>query len=416
MLSRHPNQLEPGVRHLAWDGRTAGAVGGGDRRRRRRSSTSPAAASTAATRRRTCAQMMDSRVDSTRVVGEAIAAGRAAAARVAADEHRDDLRRTASTRRTTRPPGVIGGDEPDVPGYWAYSVDIAQALGGRRSTRPRTPAHAQGRAAHGDGDEPGPRRRLRRAAAAWRGWGSAAPSAGGGQYVSWIHDARLRARRRAADRARGPRRAGQPRRARARCRSATSWRRCARAWGRAVGLPATRGWRRSARSSSAPTPSCCSRAAAWCRAGCSTPGSRSSTRGGRRLLRTWSGGCGCAEVEPVVARTPTAPGYRPTHPSEWVSVAHQGRVDAGFPRRKALGVRVIDGACGDHRLAHGLLLLVPEGVAQRSCSPAAGRWSAFCGMRPVQPRAARVVELSPRPPGAGRRTGLLCCRPGRRSR
>ena len=61
--------------------------------------------------------------------------------------------------------GVIGGTETGVPDYWAYSVDIAKAW----ETGPgagRDPRHAQGRPADGHGDEPGPRRCLRRPAPA----------------------------------------------------------------------------------------------------------------------------------------------------------------------------------------------------------------------------------------------------------
>ena len=68
--------------------------------------------------------MMDSRVDSTRVVGEAIAAAarpprvwlQMSTATVYA--HRFDAPHDETT-------GVIGGSETGVPDYWAYSVEIA---------------------------------------------------------------------------------------------------------------------------------------------------------------------------------------------------------------------------------------------------------------------------------------------------
>ena len=55
-----------------------------------------------------------------------------------------------------------------------------------------------------------------------------------------------------------------------------------RAWGRRFGLPATAWMAEIGAWRSAPTPSCCSRAAGWCPGGCSTPASRSSTRSGPR--------------------------------------------------------------------------------------------------------------------------------------
>ncbi len=71
------------------------------------------------------AQMMSSRVDSTRVVGEAIAAAtkpptlwlQMSTATIYA--HRFDAANDEG--------GVIGGDEPGVPAYWKRSIDIATA-------------------------------------------------------------------------------------------------------------------------------------------------------------------------------------------------------------------------------------------------------------------------------------------------
>ena len=72
VLSRHPSELEPGVGHVAWDGRTlgewAGEIDGAD-----------VVVNLAGRTRQlplheeNLRQMMDSRVESTRVVGEAIA-------------------------------------------------------------------------------------------------------------------------------------------------------------------------------------------------------------------------------------------------------------------------------------------------------------------------------------------------------
>lgn len=71
-------------------------------------------------------EMMDSRVDSTRVLGEAIAQCdnppklwlQASTATIYA--HRYDAPNDEDT-------GIIGGNEPDVPAYWAKSIDIALA-------------------------------------------------------------------------------------------------------------------------------------------------------------------------------------------------------------------------------------------------------------------------------------------------
>jgi uncharacterized protein (TIGR01777 family) len=130
-------------------------------------------------------EMMDSRVDSARVVGEAIAKAsrpprvwlQMSTATVYA--HRFDAPNDEAT-------GVIGGAESDAPGYWAYSVDIAKAWEREQETA----------------DTPGTRKVALRAAMVMspdRGGvfdvllrlarlGLGGPVAGGAQYVSWIHD------------------------------------------------------------------------------------------------------------------------------------------------------------------------------------------------------------------------------------
>lgn len=129
--------------------------------------------------------MMDSRVRSTQVVGEAIASAarpprvwlQMSTATVYA--HRFDAPNDEAT-------GVIGGGEPDVPDYWAYSVEIA-----KRWER-----------AQEEADTPHTRKVALRSAMVMspdRGGvfdvllglarlGLGGPVAGGGQYVSWIHD------------------------------------------------------------------------------------------------------------------------------------------------------------------------------------------------------------------------------------
>ena len=129
--------------------------------------------------------MMDSRVHSTQVVGEAIARAarpprvwlQMSTATIYA--HRFDAPNDEAT-------GVIGGDEPGVPGYWAYSVEIARAW----------------ERAQEEADTPHTRKVALRSAMVMspdRGGvfdvllglarlGLGGPVAGGAQYVSWIHD------------------------------------------------------------------------------------------------------------------------------------------------------------------------------------------------------------------------------------
>jgi hypothetical protein len=130
-------------------------------------------------------QMMRSRVDSARVVGEAIAKAdnppkawlQMSTATIYA--HRFDAANDEHT-------GVIGGTEADVPGYWAYSVEIAK----------RWEAELD------EADTPHTRKVALRAAMVmspdkggvfdYLSWltrlGLGGPIAGGRQFVSWIHD------------------------------------------------------------------------------------------------------------------------------------------------------------------------------------------------------------------------------------
>ena len=129
--------------------------------------------------------MMDSRVHSTRVVGEAIAGAahpphlwlQMSTATVYA--HRFDAPNDEAT-------GVIGGTEPGVPDYWAYSVEIAKAW---ERAQEQTPTPATRKVALRTAMVMSPDRggvldvllRLARL-------GLGGPVAGGAQYVSWIHD------------------------------------------------------------------------------------------------------------------------------------------------------------------------------------------------------------------------------------
>lgn len=129
--------------------------------------------------------MMDSRVNSARVVGEAIAAAaqpprvwlQMSTATVYA--HRFDAPNDEAT-------GVLGGTEPGVPDYWAYSVEIAQAWEREqeRADTPHTRKVALRSAMVMSPDRGGVFDVLLRLARL----GLGGPVAGGAQYVSWIHD------------------------------------------------------------------------------------------------------------------------------------------------------------------------------------------------------------------------------------
>lgn len=184
VLSRRPERLEPGVRHVVWDGRTLGPwadeLDGAD------------VVVNLAGRSVSCrytdanlAQMMDSRVDSTRVVGEAIAKAtqpphtwlQMSTATIYA--HRYD----AANDETT---GVIGGAEPDVPDYWEFSVRIAknwEATQAEADT-PRTRKVALRAAMVMSPDRGGVFDVMLRMVRLRLG----GAVAGGRQYVSWIHD------------------------------------------------------------------------------------------------------------------------------------------------------------------------------------------------------------------------------------
>ena len=130
-------------------------------------------------------QMMSSRVDSTRAVGEAIAAAKhpprvwlqMSTATIYA--HRLDAPNDEVT-------GIIGGAEPDVPRYWDYSVEIArrwEAEQGRVDT-PATRKVALRTAIVMSPARGGAFDALRRMVKL----GLGGPVAGGAQYVSWLHE------------------------------------------------------------------------------------------------------------------------------------------------------------------------------------------------------------------------------------
>ncbi|WP_030661020.1 TIGR01777 family oxidoreductase [Streptomyces cellulosae] len=129
--------------------------------------------------------MMDSRVRSTEVVGSAIAAAarpprvwlQMSTATVYA--HRFDAPNDEKT-------GLIGGTEPGVPDYWAYSVEIATRWerAQERAATPHTRKVALRSAMVMSPDRGGVFDVL-----SWlTRLGLGGPVAGGAQYVSWIHD------------------------------------------------------------------------------------------------------------------------------------------------------------------------------------------------------------------------------------
>ncbi|MCX5383969.1 TIGR01777 family oxidoreductase [Streptomyces sp. NBC_00083] len=180
ILTRRPR----GPREVAWDGETTGAwtevIDGSD--------VVVNLAGRSVSCRYTEANlraMMDSRVRSARVVGEAIGAAarppklwlQMSTATVYA--HRFDAANDEAT-------GIVGGAEPGVPGYWAFSVEIAKAW----------------EAAQQEARTPGTRKVALRSAMVMSPdrdgvfdvlqtmvrLGIGGPVAGGAQYVSWIHD------------------------------------------------------------------------------------------------------------------------------------------------------------------------------------------------------------------------------------
>ncbi|MFI0965823.1 TIGR01777 family oxidoreductase [Streptomyces sp. NPDC021080] len=180
VVTRHPVRAH----HIEWDGATPGrwaeAIDGCD------------AVINLAGRSVSCRYtaenlraMMDSRVDSTRVVGEAIAAAarpprvwlQMSTATVYA--HRFDAAHDEAT-------GVIGGSEAGVPDYWAYSVEIAKNWERAQAEAP-TPATRKVALRSAMVMSPD-RGGVFDVLSSLARLGLGGPVAGGAQYVSWIHD------------------------------------------------------------------------------------------------------------------------------------------------------------------------------------------------------------------------------------
>ena len=183
---------------------------------------------------------MSSRVDSTRAVGAGDRARRAPAARLAADEHRDDLRAPLrrAQRRGDRAHRRRRARRARRTGASASTSRSAWERGAGRGARRRDTRKVALRSAMVMSPDRGGIFDVLLGLVAARAW--AARIAGGAAVRVVDPRARLRPRRRAADRARRHRRARSTSRRRTRCPSATSWRALRAAWGTRVGLPATR--------------------------------------------------------------------------------------------------------------------------------------------------------------------------------
>jgi len=181
VLGRHPSG---DARTLPWDGRTLGEW--------TREIDGAQVVLNLAGRNVNCRytstnreQMMRSRVDSTEVVGRAIAgAARPPAVWLQMSTatlyaHRFDAPNDEAT-------GRIGGGEPGAPPSWAFSVEIARAWeeAQRRASTPRTRKVALRTAVVLSPDRGG----IFDVMLGLTQAGLGGPIAGGGQFVSWIHD------------------------------------------------------------------------------------------------------------------------------------------------------------------------------------------------------------------------------------
>lgn len=180
VLSRTPRSGE-----IAWDGRTVGpwasAIDGAD------------VVINLAGRSVNCRytpqnlkEMMDSRVDSTRAVGEAIAQAKRPPATwlqmstATLYAHRFDA-------PNDEVDGLVGGAEPGVPAYWGTSVAIAKAWerAQHEADTPRTRKVQLRTAMVMSPDRGG----IFDVMASMARWGLGGAVGGGAQYVSWIHEA-----------------------------------------------------------------------------------------------------------------------------------------------------------------------------------------------------------------------------------
>src|SRR5262249_51787532 len=137
--------------------------------------------------------------------------------------------------------GRIGGDEPDAPSYWKFSIDIAKAWE-QTQQEANTPGTREGGLRNSIVMSPGRRGNLHVMLGLVLGLprsGLGGPIAGGRQFVSWIHDrdfARAVEFLIARDEIQGPVNIAAPNPIPQRDFMAA----LRAAWGRRVGLPATK--------------------------------------------------------------------------------------------------------------------------------------------------------------------------------
>src|SRR5262249_19548725 len=130
-------------------------------------------------------EMMSSRVQSARVVGEAIA-GATRPPKVWLQMSTATIYAHRFDAANDEHDGLIGGGESGVPGYWAYSVEIARnwETAQEQADTPKTRKVALRSAMVMSPDRGGVFDVL-----SWLArLGLGGPVAGGRQYVSWIHD------------------------------------------------------------------------------------------------------------------------------------------------------------------------------------------------------------------------------------
>jgi uncharacterized protein len=130
-------------------------------------------------------QMMDSRVDSTRAVGRAIARAKRPP-RVWLQMSTATIYAHRFDAPNDEPTGQLGGEEPDAPRDWRFSTDIAQAWERTlaEAETPRTRRVALRTAMVMSADRGGTFALLLRLARL----GLGGSIAGGRQYMSWIHE------------------------------------------------------------------------------------------------------------------------------------------------------------------------------------------------------------------------------------